>query len=366
MSVRQVLLIAVAIIGLSMVSSVVVIVSAKFRRGRAGARSRALLAPYRRALLAMASGEDETGQAKAELYEVPPHTWDRLRPSVLAFLTKVRGASAADLGELLRSHGEIERATKMLTSRSAVHRARAAYLFGLVRDPTTAPLVIPLLSDSNADVRFVATRSLGFIGDPSAAGDVLRALRNSHGRIGVPAWIAAEALLAMGIEIASALRVGLAADDLEVRNVCAVVAGLGTFSSAAPQLRILLNTERDDDVRASVAVALGRIGGLDDAAVLASHTDVSETSVLRRTCVTALGDIGQRESLDVLAGLLAQSDRRLAQLAADSMIRIGVEGIARLQVFATAAGEGPEARVALGALDVARLRGELDNAETSL
>ena len=357
MSVKQVLLIAVAIIGLSMISSVVVIVGAKFRRGRAGTRSRALLAPYRRSLLAIASGEDETGQAKAALYEIPSHTWDRLRPSVLALLTKVRGAAAEDLSDLLRSHGEVERATKMLASRSAVHRARAAYLFGLVRDPSTALLVVPLLSDANADVRFVATRSLGFIGVPSSASEILQALGNSQGRIGVPAWIAAEALLAMGVEIAPALRAGLASHDVAVRNVCAVVAGVGTFSSAAPQLRILLNTERDDNVRVSVAVALGRLGGRLDAAVLANHTGVSETSVLRRTCATALGEVGQRESLDVLRGLLGQDDRRLAQLAADSMVRIGIEGIAKLQEVAASAGQ--DANAARGALDVARLRGQL-------
>ena len=359
MNVRQVLLIAVAIIGLSMVSSVAVIVSAKFRRGRAGARSRALLAPYRRSLLALASGGDETGQVKAELCEIPSHTWDRLRPSVLALLTKVRGGAAEDLGDLLRSHGEVERATKMLTSRAAVRRARAAYLFGLIRDPNTARLVVPLLRDHNADVRFVATRSLGFIGVPSAASEVLQALGNSHGRIGVPTWIATEALLAMGVEIAPTLRAGLGSDDVAVRNVCAVVAGVGTFSSAAPHLRALLNTERDDDVRASVAVALGQLGGRLDAAVLASHTGESETSVLRRTCATALGEVGQRESLEVLSGLLGQSDRRLAQLAADAMVRIGIEGIAKLQEIASSTGPGPAANAACGALDVARLRGQL-------
>ena len=357
MSVRQLLLIAVAIIGLSMVSSVAVIVGAKFRRGRADVRSRALLAPYRSSLLALASGEDETGQAKAELSEIPSHTWDRLRPSVIVLLTKVRGAAAEDLSDLLRSHGEVEKATKMLTSRSAVHRARAAYLFGLIRDPNTAPLVVPLLSDPNADVRFVATRSLGFIGVPSSASEILQAIGSSQGRIGVPAWIAAEALLSMGIEIAPALRAGLASNDVAVRNVCAVVAGVGTFSSAAPQLRILLNTERDDDVRVSVAVALGRLGGLLDAAVLASHTGISETAVLRRTCATALGEVGQPESLDVLSGLLGDGDRRLAYLAAESMVRIGIEGIAQLQEVASSPGR--DATAARGALDVARLRGQL-------
>jgi HEAT repeat protein len=357
--VSQVLLIAGAVIGLSCASSVAVIAIAKFRRDRGGVRSRALLAPYRHALIAMASGEDEDGQAKADLYAVSAPTWDRLRPSVVAFLTKVRGTPADDLGELLRSRGEIEAAKRMLTSRSAVRRARAAYLLGLVRDSDSVTLVLPLLGDPHADVRLVAARTLGAIGEPSAASAVLHALRANHGQIGLPAWVAAEALLAMGVQIAPALAIGLASEDPAVRNVCAMVAGHATFSSVAPQLRILLATDSDGDVRASAAVALGRVGGADDMAALAQHTNASETTVLRRTCATALGELGQREALDTLAGLLGDGDRRLAALAADSLVRIGSEGIARLQEAAATTRPGPSARAALGALDLAGLRGQL-------
>ena len=359
MIVGQVLLIASVFIALSCVLSLAVIVVAKLRRGRAAVRSMALLAPYRGALIAMASGEDEEGQAKAALYAVPAPAWDRLRPSVIAFLPKVRGTPADDLGELLRSHGEIEAAKRMLTSRSAVRRARAAYLLGLVRDSDSVALMLPLLGDPHADVRLVAARSLGAMGEPSAASGILHALRTHHGQIGLPAWVAAEALLAMGVQIAPALAIGLASEDLTVRNVCAIVAGHGTFSSVAPQLRILLATDSDDDVRASAAAALGRVGGADDMAALARHTNASEMTVLRRTCATALGELGQREALDTLTGLLGDGDRRLAQLAADSLVRIGAEGIARLKETAAATLQGPNALAAHAALDMAGLRGQL-------
>jgi HEAT repeat protein len=64
----------------------------------------------------------------------------------------------------MRAHGEIEKATMMLTSCSAVQRPRAAYLLGLVRDPASAALVLPLLNDHVADVRLVAVQALGTIG----------------------------------------------------------------------------------------------------------------------------------------------------------------------------------------------------------
>ena len=355
MIVSQVLQIVGVVIGLSCAVSVVVIAVAKVHRGRAGVRSSALLLPYRHALIAMASGEDEDGQAKASLYAVPAPTWDRLRPSVVAFLTKVRGTPADDLGELLRSRGEIESARRMLTSRSAVRRARAAYLIGLVRDSDSVALVLPLLGDPHADVRLVAARSLGAIGEPSAASGVLDALRTNHGQMGLPAWVAAEALLAMGAQIAPALQIGLASEDPAVRNVCAIVAAHAAFSSTAPRLRILLASDSEGDVRANAAVALGRIGGADDFAVLVRHTDASEVTVLRRTCATALGDLGQREGVDTLAVLLGDGDRRLAQLAADALVRIGSEGVARLDEVAAATPRGPHALAARAALDIAGL-----------
>ena len=360
MSINQLLLIAAAVISVSCALSVAVIVIAKFRRDRADVSSRALLAPYRQALIVIASGEDEDGEAKAVLSAVSAPTWSRLRGSVIAFLPKVRGAPVDDLGELLRSHGEIERATRMLTSRLAVRRARAAYLLGLIRDPDSAALLLPLLVDRAADVRLVAVRALGAIGEPSAASGILRSLRFHREHAALPAWLAAEALLGMGTQIAPALQLGLVSQDPAVRNVCALVASHGAFSSTSPQLRVLLATDSESDVRASVAVALGRIGGAADAVALARHTDSSETAVLRRDCATALGDLGQRESLGTLGGLLDDDDRRLAGLAADSMARIGPEGIARLR--AAAAGDGLAARAARGALDLAGLRGQLAGA----
>lgn len=338
-----------------MLTTVIVIV--KFNRDRSSARSRALLATYRHALIAIASGEDEDGRAKTVLDAVDASTWKRLRPSVVALLSKVQGTAVDNLGELLRSHGEIKRATKMLTSRSAVQRARAAYLLGLVRDPNVTTLVLPLLNDSDANVRLVAARALGTIGEASAAGGILHALRISRGRIGLPAFVAVEALLAMGAEIAPALDKGLTSNDSTVRNVCALVAGYGSFFSTAPKLCELLATPSEGDIRMSAAMALGQVGDVHEIAILARHTNASEATKLRRACVTALGDMGRREGLDTLVGLLGDGDRRLAQMAADSLVRSGTEGMARLA--AAAVGQSPCARAARSALDLAELRGQL-------
>jgi hypothetical protein len=78
---------------------------------------------------------------------------------------------------------------------------------------------------------------------------------------------------------------------------------------------------------------------------------------LRRMCVTALGELGHHGSLRVLASLLGDGDRRLAELAATSLLRMGSEGIARLENAAATTPQSPGGRAAGGALGLARLRG---------
>ena len=71
---------------------------------------------------------------------------------------------------VIAAHGEVEAARRALLGRSSLRRARGAHLLGLVRDEESVPTLISLLSDPADDVRFVAARSLGHIGDPSALG----------------------------------------------------------------------------------------------------------------------------------------------------------------------------------------------------
>lgn len=357
MSVGRLLTLTLIVVGIFCVLAVAVIVIAKIHRRRASDKSRYLLLAYRNELIAIASDEDEDGEAKLVLNAVPLPIWERLRPSVIAFLPKVRGTAAEDLNALLRSRGEIERAIEMLTSRSGVRRARAAYLLGLVRDRNLAARLIPLLADRNPGVRLVAARSLGVIGATSAADGILQALRTTRRKVGLPAWVAVDALLGMGVEIAPAIETGLASEDVAVRNVCAQVAGHGAIFSTAPQLSILLATAKEGEVRVSAAMALGRVGGANEAVALARNTNSSEAAELRRTCAIALGDLGRPESLDTLVDLLGDADRRLAQLAADSLIQFGKPGTAKLT--SVAVGDSPSARAARGAIDLAKLRGQI-------
>lgn len=97
MTAVQVLPPALGVIAILLVSTLTLRTMVKALRGRNSAGSKALLAPNRSALIALASGEDEDGHAKNLLYALPASMWALLRESVLAFLPKVRGISADDL-----------------------------------------------------------------------------------------------------------------------------------------------------------------------------------------------------------------------------------------------------------------------------
>ena len=357
MSAQQILLVANIGIISCCLTLVLLIVLTKLRRTTRKTRAMAMIGPYRHALLAVATGEDDDGQGRCELDAVPNRVWKHMDLAVVSMLSHVRGTPTEALAGILRVHGEIDRAVAMTRSRSAVKRSRGAYLLGLVRDKASVSVLLPLLSDKTEEVRLVATRALGAIGEPAAAEAVIEALRLRQGRIGVPAWIAADALLGMGVDIGSVLLKAMQDDEHGIRNVAATVAGLGTFASAAPHLRKLLANDPSSEVRLSAAISLGQVGGTGDVEVIAAHTGSDHSTPLRRVCVEALGELGSPQALPILRALLSDEDRRLAELAGESMVRIGDAGVTELRIAAT--GDDAGVRIARAALDLASLRGLL-------
>ena len=339
-------------VGAAAVGLALLVVATKLARVTRQRSAAAAAAPHRLAMVVVGADEDDDGNGLAHLLGVDRRSWRSLAPAVVGMLTKVRGKPAQDLARVLREHGEIDAALGDLSARSSVRRARAAHLLGLVKDPAHVEALLPLLGDHSAEVRLVGARALGAIGDPRAAKGILAALLPVRGRVGIPAYLAAEALVSMGYDTAPALRDGLYSHDPVVRNVSAVVAGQNNLSSVTGRLRELLTIDHDLDVRRSAAEALGLVGGAEDVGELARHTDAVEPPTLRRACAAALGELGDLRAADPLLRLLADPDRRLAEIAAHALIRLGPPGLAQLEGVPAA---GPAGRVARAALAAARL-----------
>jgi HEAT repeat protein len=352
------LLVAVNLgLGATCVALAIVVVLVKLVRAVAKSSRQARVAPYRDAVLNIAAGGDEEGAASAVLHTVRERDWHAVRDVLVALLSKVRGDTAVMLVDLLDARGEFELARSALGSRRAIRRARGAYLLGLARQRQDVGLLLPLLADRAAEVRLVASRSLGSIGDPVAASALFAALGPVRGQPGIPTAVAAEALLNFGTGAVPAVIAALAADDATERTVATMVAAEGALSAAAPRLRQLLAGDPELAVRISAAQALGAVGGADDVAELAAYTMVTQPTALRRAAVQALGELGHPDAAPVLSELLSDPDVRLAQGSGDSLVQLGPAGVRALLQAADGAGpKDPAARVAAGSLAIARLR----------
>lgn len=352
-------LLLVASLALGLISGVlaVIVIVARVARFAAGSAREARLAPHRLTLLAIAAGGDEDGEAAARLRAVNGRDWPVVRGLAVSLLGKVRGEPAEELARLLDARGEFGRARSALRSRRAIARERAAWLLGFSRRPENAVLLLPLLTDRSAAVRLAAARSLGSLGDPAAAAPLLAAVQPVRGRPGIPAAVAAEALLSFGTGAVTAVRSGLAASDPTVRAVAAMVAAEEALSAVAPQLRCLLADDPVLEVRVPVARALGVAGGPEDVAGLAAQTAITQPPAMRRAAAQALGELGHPGATLVLAGLLPDHDVRLARYAGDALVRIGPAGVQEL--LRALPGSCQAARVAAGSLAMARLRGSI-------
>ena len=341
----------IALIALVLVAVTAV---AKARRMRREESLRRLSAPHRALLLEIAADEDD-GQAWAALAALPARQWSGLRPTVVSMLAKLRGAPVVTLVALLDAHGDLDRARLRLSSGSAVQRARAANLLGLARDSRSVPVLVELLADPAPDVRLVAARALGRIGDPESAEAVLRAVPGRRGRVGVPAWVAAEALLSMegGERLSRAVCDALLSDDPAIRDVGVTVTAYSNLPEALTVIRECLHFETDLDIKAGMIEALGRLGGPQDVALIQGYTGRYAPAQLRRTCVKALGEIGGEAAFSRLGALLDDGDRASAVLAAEALAAGGTRGEKVLD--AAVAQNARVTRVVAAALHRARL-----------
>ena len=312
-------MVLVAAVGWACLLMVAVVAVTKVSRTRRRTRRQALLAPYRRDLLAVSAGEDDGSSAEA-LVAATGTAGVMVDLAAIELLGKIRGAPADALVDVLLRHGAVRGATRGLDHRSPVQRAKAAQMLGLSREVSAVPALVRGLDDSAVEVRTAAAYALGLIGDAAAAGPVLAAV-GAPGA-GLPAGIAADALLGMGMQIHTALVEAMSDPDPRPRHVAAYVSGVGAFTRSVPMLSTLLAQDADLTVRQAAAEALAAIGGRGDVEVLARHTERDQPLPLRRGCATALGQLGDPAANQTLEGLLHDPDPRLAELAASAMLRL--------------------------------------------
>ena len=317
-------------------------------RERSQRRERALAEPHRQLLVALVVDDDVDEQHLQTLLHLDPATWAALEPIVVSMVRKLRGEARAVLVDLLDRRGTIARLTRRLRSHGAVRRARAAELLGLLGEhaPRTE-LERLLLTDRDPEVRIVAARALGEVGDPASAGPLLSAVAGPQG---VPMRIVARSLARLGPGAAGPLVEAMTSADAPARAVAAEILGLGGAVTAVGVLSSHALRDPDDDVRIRCARALGRIGVPSALSVLRRCVAPGEPSALRAVAARAVGDVGGPEAVRVLQPLLADPEHRVASNAARALAGLGPLGLAELERAVSA--DEPGATYAAEALAV--------------
>jgi len=291
------------------------------RLGRAGrARRHAERTAHVRPLVleVLTAEGDEIPPACEAVAALPGRLWPTAERFVLAAFDSVRGEVRDALVQVLLARGTLERALAATQSRSAVRRARAAEVIGLVGHVSGRRGLVRLLSDPNLEVRTVAARALGQIGDPHLTTILLDSLRPGSD---VPPSVVGTALLGSGETDTAALVAGLDADDEVVRlTAIAVSAELLVLATARAVAERGL-TDPSVTVRVQAARALARLGGAWAVTDLAAATAPSEASVVRVAATRTLSDMPFPPARAHLLRLRDDADpdvRRLAVAATPS------------------------------------------------
>lgn len=310
------------------------ILTARLARHR---RTRALdrdLAPLRSDVLAIASG-DEGEEADRRLRGLRGRAVHLVAPLLISYLSKVRGAPAQRIVDVLTEHGLVARARDGVGSWSGTRRARSAWMLGVMRIRDAAGEIVPLLQDRDRGVAVTAARSLGMMREEHSAEALLTAVApGRRGRGALPVWVVVEALGGLGPESAEVVGEGLASEDASTRAAAAMVIGRAQHLSQRHRLRALVEQEEDPTVLAAVARALGELGVRDDVPSLTRLVGIKHPRAVRLAAVTALREIGDRSSTDVLTGLLSDEDPRIGELAADVLTELGSDGVETLRSLA--------------------------------
>lgn len=191
----------------------------------------------------------------------------------------------------------------------------AVELFCNLADESMAITCTELLKSKDYTIRLAGLRALQKIGGPVLSASLSIACRDVDERI------REEALQIIGDEGNESmtpilLNIINSADTILVRRAAAeAFSKVGDASGMKQVLRVLKNEKEDTNIRASIAKAIGRIGGLKEIPLLLSLLKSSD-SLLRMNAIIGLGTIQDSAPLATLKYLLEHDSDALVRGAA--------------------------------------------------
>ncbi len=258
-----------------------------------------------------------------------PKARDIVGRLVLSDVSSLRGNTRDNVLRMLADAGFTDRYIVQSRSRRVWKRALAAQLLGELHAQEALPALERLLRDESREVRPVAARALGKLGQPAAVDALLETL--APGALSLE--VVALSILQIGPAAEPRLLRHLRDSDPQVRALSADLLGpLGRSRSARGLVPLL-----DDDeafVRECAARALGRLGA-DEATmalVLALRDDAADVRV---NAATALGQIGDERAVPALAAALCDADYAVRMATGQALSALGQPGFDALTAALT-------------------------------
>jgi hypothetical protein len=252
--------------------------------------------------------------------------------------SELRGADRQHMTAIFEQLGAVARQIRLLRSRRAWKRVRAAQRLAIMRSSQSLPALVHTADDRNPAVRMAALRALGEINDPGTDGLMLDALEQS--RSWAPLRVA-EIVLTLGPQISIALlerlpRIG----NPKTQALYVRLLGLLKEPAAVDTLAPLLQSE-DVALRLETVRALGAIGDSRVARDIRALLGDPSAEV-RAESARVLGALGEAGAASNLQALLADTSHSVRYSAARSLSLIGERGEQILRNVA--AGGAPLAR----------------------
>jgi HEAT repeat protein len=297
------------------------IVAARVARQRRQRRRAMLAAGPRRALLAFIA--DDGMEGSHDLVAIPDDGWKAAEPGAIGLLGKLRGEAHLALASVFLRRGIARSALRDLRSRNRIRRARAAQLLGDLELREAVPELGRLLTDRDAEVRVVAVRALGRIGDPAAAWRLIASLDQPDP---VSSLLVSHALVQLGPDAELTLSAALDHPQARVRAVCLDALGLLGAAGSVGRVARVLREDNVLDVRVAAAANLGRLGTGSAIEPLVNVLTVARPAALRAAAARALGELGAPSAVPALVALLGDQEYRVAHEAANALRRLGRDG----------------------------------------
>jgi HEAT repeat protein len=224
--------------------------------------------------------------------------------------------------EKLRARGDVKGLVKALSFRvdrnewkDARVREAAAQALGTFGDADAVQPLIAALQDKDGPVRWAAARALGKIGDARAVNPLLHCLETSTN------WDAVKEALS-GIRAASTVEAMIAALKTPKLKIVmdSVVRGINWPAAVDPLVTAL--RDRDPEVRAPAAFALGNIGerGALDPLVVALG---DEEKFVRWAAARSLGCLKDLRAVTPLVAALTDCESTVREKAAEALAQLG-------------------------------------------